>query len=334
MWKWGSITLASIFIFNLIFFYYHQNRTEKEGGESQEVESGVEQFLSDTHLIKSRGSKKLWELKANEVYKEKNSEEWRLDQVEARLFGENQVIYKVTGMTGFFDNEQKYLKIDGNTRIFSSNGYIMDTSTIHYQAKTHSVIGPGPVELQGFFEEEEDDANEQQEEREEGKGSSLFVKGDLFEAHLETNIINLRKNIQGKKKMSGNRSMKITSKEAVFNGQTKDVLFKGSVVVTIKPLVITGPQARFKYENNRLHSLFMDGTVKINDMKRWGQAGEVEIFFKEDKYVLRKDPKVTQANDHVIGEEIIFLDGGNRIRVKKARTRYNYNTETKENPHF
>ena len=278
---------------------------------TSEMEGGVKQSLSDTYLIKSQGSRKLWELKAMEVHKEKNSTEWSLNFVDAKLFGENNVTYRVTGKTGFFDDNQKYLKINGNIRIFSSNGYTLDTSVIHYNAKTRSVVGPELVELRGFSEEEEEEEN------------PLFVRGDSFEAHLKTNTINLKKNIYGEKKMSGGRSMQITSKEALFNGDSKDILFKDSVTVTVESLVMTGPQARFKYKDNKLHSLFMDGDVKINDMKRWGQAGEIEIFFNQDKYILRGSPKVIQADDHVIGEEIIFFDGGNRIRVKKARTKYN-----------
>ncbi len=285
---------------------------------TSEMEGGVKQSLSDTYLVKSQGSRKLWELRAMEVHKEKNSNEWSLNVVNAKFFGENNVTYRVTGETGFFDDNQKYLKINGNIHIFSSNGYTLDTSVIHYKAKTRSVVGPEPVELRGFSEEEEE--------------NPLFVKGASFETHLETNMINLKKNIYGEKKMSGGRSMQITSKEVLFNGDSKDILFKDSVIVTVESLVMTGPRARFKYEDDKLHSLFMDGDVKINDMKRWGQAGEIEIFFNQDKYVLRGSPKVIQADDHVIGEEIIFFDGGNRIRVKKARTKYN--TKNKGNLNF
>jgi len=255
---------------------------------------------------------------ATEVHKEKNSNEWSLNSVDAKLFGENNVTYRVTGETGSFDDNQKYLKISGNIRIFSSNGYTLDTSVIHYKAKPRRFIGPEPVELRGFSEEKEE--------------NPLFIRGDFFEAHLETNTINLKKNIYGEKKISGGRSMQITSKEVVFNGDSKDILFKNSVIVTVESLVMTGPQAQFKYKDNKLHSLFMDGDVKINDMKRWGQAGEIEIFFNQDKYTLRGSPKVIQADDHVIGEEIIFFDGGNRVRVKKARTKYN--TKNKGNLNF
>ena len=312
MGKWGSIIFLSIFFFGLILFDYYKNHTENIGKQKQtpEAEGGVKQFLSEIHLVKSRGSEKLWDLKALEVQKEKNSNKWRLDFVNTRFFGKNDVIYRVNGDTGFFDDNQKDLKMSGNIRIFSSNGYTLDTSSIHYKSKTHSVVGPEPVELQREAETEKEE-------------NSLFVKGASFEAFLETNMISLRKNIYGEKKMSGGRFMKITSNEAIFNGDSKDVLFKDSVIVTVESLVMTGPRARFKYKDNKLHSLFMDENVRINDIKRWGRAGEIEIFFNQDKYTLRGNPKVIQADDHVIGEEIIFFDGGNQIRVKKARTKYN-----------
>ena len=318
MWKWRLIIFLSIFIFCLIAFKAFQNETEKnnfhEQDQSHDSEGGVKQFLFKTHLVKSEASKKLWDLKADKIRKEKSSDEWRLDHVDAKFFGENEVTYRITGRVGFLDNIKKHLKIDGNVKIFSSNGYTLNTFIIYYKERTHKVIGPRSVELWGFSEE---------------KGNSLFVKGDLFEAHLKTNTINLIGNIYGEKKMSDDRFMKIKSHKAVLNSHLKDVLFKDSVIVSVKSLEMTGPRARFKYENDKLHSLFMDGGVKIKDMKRLGQAQEIEIFFRKDKYILRGNPKVIQAEDQVVGEEIIIYDGGNRVRVKKARTKYN--TKNKEN---
>ena len=76
--------------------------------------------------------------------------------------------------------------------------------------------------------------------------------------------------------------------------------------------------------------MFINGGVKIKDIGRWGVAGEAEVFFQEDKYIFRDNPKVVESDDQLVGDEIIVYDGGDRVVVKKAKTKYNTNREENE----
>ena len=321
MWKWRFhlLFLSSIFVLvGLVFFVLEPNGKKmvemSQQGQESLVEGGVEQVLSDTHLIKSQGAGKLWELKAEQVSKQKDSSDWYLEKVDVQFFGENSVSYKAVGDRGFVDNDGNHLRMKGDIQIHSSNGYTLTTPVILYNANARKIEGPRLVQLTGLAG---------------GEASPLFVKGDFFNADLETNIINLRQNVNGRKKISGNRLMKIASREAVFSGQSMDVLFQKKVVIRVESMAIRGPRARFKYENGELDSLLVDGGVRIEDLGRWGRADEVQVFFREDKYVLRGAPKVVQGEDQVKGDEISIYDGGNRVRVKKAKTKYNTKDERK-----
>ena len=321
MWKWRFhlLFLSSVFVLvGLLFFVLEPNGKKivemNPQGQKSLAQGGVEQILSDTHLIKSQGTKKLWELRAEQVSKKKDRPDWYLERVDVQFSGENSVNYKAVGERGFVDDDGNNLKMKGDIQIHSSNGYKLTTPMILYNTNVRKIEGPKPVQLTGLSG---------------GNTSPLFVKGDLFDADLGTNIINLRQNVHGRKKISGNRLMKIASREAIFSGQSMDVVFQKKVVIRVESMALRGPRARFKYENGELDSLLVDGGVRIEDLGRWGRADQVQVFFKEDKYVLRGTPKVVQGEDQVKGDEISIYDGGNRVRVKKAKTKYNTKDERK-----
>lgn len=321
MWKWLLVTLVFfLIVIELVFFAPQsgdrdlgenwQNETEQE----LSPEKDVEQVLSGTHLVEAKGDKKLWELDAVEARKKKNVDDWHLDTVKVKFFGENDVSYVADGREGYVGKNQKELKISGDTVITSSNGYVLNTEVIYYLTDTRKIDGPEPVKLKGPPDQE-------------GDGGPLFMEADFFDADLNTNIINLKQNVRGRKKMSGGRRMKIRSAEALFSGQSNYALFRKDVIIDVDSMTITGPRAKFIYKEGELYSMFIDGGVKIKDIGKWGVAGEAEVFFQEDKYIFRGDPKVVEGSDQLVGDEIIVYDGGDRIQVKKAKTKYNSGQE-------
>jgi LPS export ABC transporter protein LptC len=319
MWKWIVATLIfGLIVLELVFFAPQagDRKTGKDWKDSADqaaVEKDVEQVLSGIHLVEGKGEKKSWELDSDQATKKKNSEDWHLETVKVKFFGENSVSYVANGDEGYVGDNQKKLKIEGDVVITSSNGYVLNTEVIFYKAKDRTIDGPKPVKLKG-----PPDRN--------GDGGPLFMESDTFDASLETNIINLKKNVRGRKRMSGGRKMKIRSRKAIFSGQSNYALFREDVVINVDDMTITGPRAKFIYKDNELYSMLIDGGVKIKDITRWGVAGEAEVFFQEDKYIFRDNPKVVEGPDQLVGDIIIVYNGGDRIEVKKAKTRYNSNS--------
>lgn len=323
MWKWILATLLFfLLVVELVFFAptLGDREMEKDWSESEteaELQQDVEQVISGGHLIESQGEKKSWELKAKQARKKKGKEDLVLDKVEVKFFGESGVSYDAVGKNGYVSENQKKLKINGDIVITSTNGYVMNTEVIFYETKSRIIEGPEPVKVVGQHDKK-------------GDGGPLNMESDTFNADLNTNIIKLKKNVRGRKKMSGGRNMKIRSYEALFSGQSNFALFKKDVVIDVDSMTITGPRAKFIYKDGELHTCFIDGGVKIKDVGKWGVAGEAEVFFKEDKYIFRNSPKVVQGDDQLVGDEIIIYDGGERVQVKKAKTRYNTNKGNEE----
>lgn len=319
MWKW---LLASVLFFlivmELVFFAPESGDREiiEDIGDSEvstESNEKVEQILSGIHLVEAQGDEKQWELESQVAKKEKNSDEWRLDVVKVNFFGENDVSYKAKGLKGFVAEGQESLKIEGDIEITSSNDYKLRTELIFYSTESRKIDGPQEVHLKGPSEKS-------------GDGGPLHMQSKSFNADLSTNIINLTDTVRGRKKMSGGRHMKISSQMAQFSGQSNFALFKDDVVIDVNSMTVTGPRAKFIYKDGELYSMFIDGGVKIKDVGKWGVAGEAEVFFKEDKYVFRGNPKIVQDEDQLVGEEIVIFDGGERVQVKKAKAKY----QTKE----
>ncbi len=323
MWKWLVASLIFVLIvIELVFFAPQPGDRQLEKNWDSEVEQSaekdVEQVIRGSHLIEAKGEKKLWELDADIARKKMNSEDLTLDTVKVKFYGEDNVYYNATGEKGFVGDNQKKLEISGDTVTTSSNGYVLNTEVIYYRTDFRTIEGPQEVNLVGPPDEK-------------GDGGPLHMRADHFDADLNTNIIILKDNVRGRKKMSGGRKMKIRSVEALFSGASNFVLFKKDVVIDVDTMTITGPRAKFIYKNGNLYSMFIDGGVKVKDIGRWGLAGEAEVFFQEDKFIFRDSPKVVEGENQLVGDEIIAYDGGDRIVVNKGSTRYNTNQKPGEN---
>lgn len=315
MWKWFLAALLFFFVvLELTFFAPSRADRQIDAGLVGEIDtsngSDIEQVLSGIELIESQGEKKMWELQSDRARKTKGKQEWQLDKVHVQFYGKNQVQYKCVGNSGFVSEDQQQLKVEGDVVITSSNGYILHSDVVYYNTKNHTIEGPKPSKLKGLPEKE-------------NEGGPLYMESELFDADLNTNVINMKRNVRGRKRLSDGRLMLIRSQTAQFSGQSNSALFRKDVVMDMETMTVTGPRARFVYADTVLHSLFIDGGVKIKDVGRWGVAGEAEAFFQEDKFIFRDNPKVVQSDDQLIGEEIIVYDKGNRIQVLKARSKYN-----------
>jgi len=315
MWKWFLAALLFFFVvLELTFFAPSRADRQIDFGGVGDIDtsssSDIEQVLSGIELIESQGEKKMWELQSDMARKTKGKQDWQLDKVQVQFYGENQVQYECAGKSGFVSEDQQKLKIEGDVVITSSNGYILQTDVVYYHTKNHTIEGPKPSKLKGLPEKE-------------NQGGPLYMESELFDADLNTNVINMKKNVRGRKRLSDGRLMRIRSQVAQFSGQSNSALFRQDVVMDMETMMVTGPRARFVYKGSALHSLFIDGGVKIKDVGRWGVAGEAEVFFQEDKFIFRDNPKVVQSEDQLIGDEIIVYDKGNRIQVLKAKSKYN-----------
>ncbi len=279
------------------------------------VEGQTGQVMQDVHLVEAKPGGKEWELWAKKAVRPKDNAPWTIEQVEIKFFGENEVVYTVTGDRGFVESAQNNIRIIGNVFMRSSNGYTFRTESIAYQSETRLLETPHTIEMDGPKEPD---------------GSRFTLTGESLSANLATNEIVINKNVRAKKSVKAGKSAMIASSKAEFSGKSKKGRFFDGTVIDIESLRITGPEAVFSYNGNHIDSVVVDGGVKVTDVDKYATADKVAVFLDEEKYIFKGSPRVVQSGDELFGDEIILSDGGKKVQVSNARAKIDSrNLETK-----
>lgn len=269
-------------------------------------QSHVEQKLTGLHLIESRQEEKEWELWSDEAKTYKNKNLWDLEKVKVRFFGKEGVIFDVTGVRGQVEVHTKNIEIMGQVVTRSSNGYTFRTERVKYNSIERTLFGSEDIEMVGPA-----DANKQH----------MILKGKDLVANLDSALMEIKSEVSAKRPVKDNKKLHIKSQRAQFSGRSRYARFLDNVVIDYDTMRVTGPDATFNYDSNNdtISSILVQGGVKVSDLDKWATSQSVNVEFDKDQYVFRGNPRVVQNNDELKGEEIIFYNGGKRVKVLKAR---------------
>ena len=268
----------------------------------------ADQFMKGVHLTGTKEGEREWELWAEKAKGFNQQKAWRLDIVKSNFFSDEGGTLFVNGDSGEVELESKNLIITGNVVVRSSNGYKLYTSKAEYTSNSKTLISPKKVKVIGPAEP---------------GGSRLGLVGDGMRATLSNSYIWIIGNVKADKVLRDGRVLNIRSDEARISGSDNSVKFVGHVVLDLDNMRAAGPTANFQYKEDgkSLESVFIDGGVKVSDLDKWATAKNVTVNFDEDKYTFVGSPRVVQGEDELRGEKIIFTEGGQRVKVLKARAK-------------
>lgn len=264
------------------------------------------QVMRGVHLVEAKRDRRDWELWSNQAFTQEGGARWKLENVRVRFFGEGEVFYDVTGKEGLVNVQTKDIEITGDVKMVSSNGYVFRTNKMNYIADSRRIVTRDPVEVRGG----------------QGKGESpTEILGRGAEASLNTNQIQIEHDVRSKKQLESGDWVYIESQRVELSSVNKFAKYLGEVTIDYKGSRITGPSARFDYDDKSkaVSSLLVEGGGRITDLTKWATAKTIEMLFPQNKFILRGGPRVVQDNDELIGEEIVFLDGGKEIVVNRAK---------------
>lgn len=292
--------------------------SQKSEPESQEAvapppdlakgNNGVDQSIKDMHMIETHEGRKEWELWADNARSIKANEMLELDKVRAVFFSDSGVTFNVTGQKGNVQVKSKDLKVEGDVLIRSSNGYIFRTPSMQYNSKARRISTLDPVEMTG---------------PKDLQGNALRLTGVGLEAFLEKGSMEVLRDVRAQKSLEGGRKALIKSHRSLFSANDRTAKFKGDVILDMDSMRITGPEAQFIYDSKKdiVRSVqFTDG-ARVSDQDKWATAQNVSVDFDTNRFVFKGNPRVVQNNDELRGEEIVFLDGGKRVQVRRARAK-------------
>jgi len=102
-------------------------------------------------------------------------------------------------------------------------------------------------------------------------------------------------------------------------------------VIDMETMRVTGPEAKFIYDSksDAFESVHVDGGVRMTDTDKFATSNSVNVEFKKDRMILSGAPRVVQNGDELVGDEIVFLEGGRKVQVSNAKAQIEPNTMEK-----
>lgn len=313
--RYGKLLLAALFVFLVVEVVLIAPTTLHEGDEeamptevSETEVAEIDQIMRGVHLVEAGEGRSEWELWAEEARSMKTEDRWALDSVKAVFFGDDGTEFTVTGEKGEVQHVTKDMTVRGDVRIRTSNGYTFKTEVVHYSSDDKFLTAPEYVEMLGPRD---------------GGGRSITLRGRGLKADMSTSLMEVQNDVRADKTFKDNKRVNIRSKRAQFSGKSKMARFLDDVVIDFENMRITGPEAEFQYDsqNKVVESMYVKGGVRVSDQDKWATSNNVKVDFNRDVYTFKGSPRVVQNNDELRGKEIIFFDGGKRVKVIGARAR-------------
>lgn len=286
------------------------DKSEMSKPVNQSDGQATEQTMEGVHYVESKLGEKEWELWADKAYTLKESGQLILETVKVKIFGTGDTNYIVTGSRGEVDINKKDILITGNVVTRTSNGYVMKTDKTFYNSEARTLDSPNEIAMVGPTQKKGD--------------GPIYLIGTGMHAELNDNRIKILKDVKSHKLFSDGRKFTLQSSNATFKSTDYSAFFDENVIIDMQSSRITGDKAILEVapKTREVYSMTVLGRVKLTDIQRWAVAHEAEMIFPEKKFILRGAPRVIQQNDEIKGEEIVFLNEGKEIQIKRARAKF------------
>lgn len=283
-----------------------KERLEREKKDALQKELSTQLKMEGVHLVESQQGSRDWELIATAAENTKGDGILEVKEVKALFYNNEKVDFTVTGAEGTINTQNKDMKIRGKVVTRSSNGYTFESETIEYVASQRILRSPEKVSMIGPPDE---------------RGKGFHLTGSQLEAQVEKSLMTIYRNVVAQKELLDGKKFKINSNQAEFSGKNQTAKFSEDVAIEVGTMKMEGPEAQFEYKSGSqfLNSVLVKGGVKVSDLDKFATSDTVRFDPIQNRFVLNGRPRVVQNNDEITGEQIVFIDGGKRVKVEKIR---------------
>ncbi len=267
-------------------------------------QKSVEQQMKGVHLVENSNRMKGWELFAEEANGSADSQ-WVLKKVKIDFFAEDQSSYTVTGDVGEIDGATKNILIRGQVITTSTNGYSFKTNDLRFFAENKTLKSDDSVTMNGPADQ---------------TGSGFELNGVGFVIDLIKNKMSILSSVQAHKIIK-TKIFDLDSDSAIFSNKNQEGQFIGQVHLKYDKSILTAPEAFFKYSSNnkQLKTILLKDNVTMKESDRTGSCRELEMDLELDQMTLRGSPKVQMQDDEITGNEIVFTDGGQKVKINNVK---------------
>jgi LPS export ABC transporter protein LptC/lipopolysaccharide transport protein LptA len=312
-WKtWVFSTLLILLFFEVIIGFPIPLNTELPGLDADTLPivntKGAEQKMQGVHLVESSSGSRDWELfaKSAEGYNGKGI--WELTDVKVNFYNADNIEFTVTGKMGSIDSKSKDMRITGGVQTVSSNSYRFQTQTVSYKASTRTLLSPDKVKMTGPTKK---------------NSGALIVTGDSMEMNVNSKLMRIKDHVTAQKTLQDGKNFSISSNGAEFSSESNLARFFDHVTIEVESMRLEGPEASFQYEKSLdfLSSVLVKGGVKVSDRDRFATSEAVKYDPLKNQFVLTGRPRVVQNNDEITGDQIVFFEGGKKVKVENIRAK-------------
>ena len=263
----------------------------------------VEQKMVGVHYVENSPTSKGWELFATEASGTADSQ-WILKKVKVHFFSNDNSSFTVTGEVGEVDGASKDMVIRGNVTTTSSNGYSFKTDSLRYVAKFKQMTSSDAVEMIGPPDV---------------KGTGFKLRGVGLLVDIQKNKMTILDQVEADKIIE-KKNFTLKSLSAEFSNKSQEALFSGQVKMKLGPTFVEAPNAFFKtsLKTKALQKITLYKGVKMAELDKKATCEEIEFDLETDKMTLRGQPRVQQGDDEIVGQEIVFLDGGKKVKINRV----------------
>ncbi len=312
--RYSLVFVVIVFIIFLEILIISPRTLEKPNDEHLEYEKlkaladskkkdSVEQKMLGVHYVENSANSKGWELFATEASGTTDSQ-WILKQVKVHFFTNDNSSFTVTGEVGEVDGISKDMVVRGHVTTTSSNGYSFKTDSLRYVAKDKQMTSPDAVEMLGPAD---------------GKGSGFKLNGVGLLVDIQKNKMTILDQVTAEKVIE-KKNFRLNSMSAEFSNKSQEAWFSGKVRMNFGPTYVESPNAFFSYskQTKALERIVLRKGVKLVENDKKASCEEIEFDLDADKMTLRGHPRVQQGDDEITGQEIVFLDGGKKVKINRV----------------
>lgn len=280
-------------------------------GESQApapTGNQIQQKAQGIHLVESQRGTRDWELFSQSAQSYQNNSVWDLENVKLLFYNEEKQTIKLTGKKGTLDTKTKNMRIEGDVEIETANGYIFSAPYVEYDSSLRLIFCSRVVEVKGPMLQSK---------------RSLFLKGTGMRIPVSTEKMYLDHAVTGEKIFSDQKVLKLKSGRAELSSASQIALFADKVDIQYPPMTMTSERATFAYsEKTKLFDyLDLNGKVELRDENRRALSENLRVDFSTQQFTFSGRPRLYQGEDELTGEQIIFLDGGKKVKVEKVKVK-------------
>lgn len=304
------LILVFLFVEVLIIFPQYLEKIESDP-VAQSIpadKNTAEQKMTDAHLVESRDGSRDWELVARAAEAYQNNKVWEIREVKVNFYNQDKLDYTVTGKTGTVDTSTKDMKISGDVLLMSANGYVFESAEVLYKSQSRSLVSPNPIRMRAPKDDQ---------------GDEMILRGNEMLVMVDESRMIVKNDIRASKKISASKNFELTSDTAELSGRSKEVQFLGHVIINYGQTKIEAPVAAFAYAENKntLKSVQFSGGVRVSDEDKYALSDQMTLDVQMNRFTFTGQPRLYQNNDELNGEQIVFLDGGKKVKVEKIKAR-------------